>query len=407
VGVAGLAATPLLSACGQTAPPAAAPTATGEVKGFTTSPTPQAPAAGKTATVLRIQSIQPLTGPSASFGNRVHAGSELAVKEINDAGGFQDGQGNSYTIELIKQDMANDRNEAIALLRQAAGDSSILVNLGPCNSVGFLPMVPVAGQVRMPLIGNGSGPPLQEWNTYTVRVNPAIEIAMPIFTRTVVNKLSAKRIAMIYDQTQDGQVASYNAAKRTAQEMGVPIVADTSFRTGEQDFSAQIATIKESNPDVVGVYAAVGDGSKVTLQIKEAGITAPMMTPDGAFLDTVYWDNAQGAFKGGFTWIAADLEGATGGLKKFLDDYAMAYPNLSPTQYSTYGFDSVHAAVEAVKRSGTATDRERFAQTLRTLEFTTPLGSSIKFQNPPTGDNLNPVVTTIQITDRGQYVKVE
>src|SRR5262245_48342859 len=72
----------------------------------------QTASATKAAT-LRLMSIQPLTGPSASYGLRVHAGAELAVKEINAAGGFQDDRKNRYTIELGKGDMANDRNEAI------------------------------------------------------------------------------------------------------------------------------------------------------------------------------------------------------------------------------------------------------------------------------------------------------
>jgi len=365
----------------------------------------QTPAARATTTV-KLMSIQPLTGPSASYGMRAHAGSELAVKEINAAGGFQDDRGNRYSIDLGKGDMANDRNEAIALLRQAAGDPKVLTVMGPCNSVGFLPMVPVAGQLKMPVIGNGSGPPLKEWNPYVVRVNPAIEVAMPIFVEAMIKKLGAKRIAFIYDQTQDGQVASYNASKRTAQKLGVQIVADTVFRTGEQDYSAQISTIRAGNTELIGIMAAIGDGARVALQMVDMGVKAPLYTPDGAFLDTVAWDNARGAFKGGFTWIAADLVTATGGLKKFLEDYATAYPELSPTQLSTYGYDSVYTAVEAVKKSGTATDREKFAQALTKLDFTTPLSNRVHFNNPPTGDNLSPVVTAIRITDRGKYERL-
>jgi branched-chain amino acid transport system substrate-binding protein len=384
----GVAASPLLA-------PAITRVAAGQ-----TSP------ATKTATTVKLMSIQPLTGPSASYGMRVHAGSELAVKEINAAGGFQDDRGNRYTIELGKGDMANDRNEAIALLRQAAGDPNILAVMGPCNSMGFLPMVPVAGQVKMPIIGNGSGPPIKEWNTYVVRVNPAIGVAMPIFVEAMVKKLGTKRIAFIHDQTQDGQVASYNAAKRTVQKLGVQIVADTVFRSGEQDYSAQISTIRAGGPELIGIMAAIGDGARVALQMVDMGIKAPLFTPDGAFLDTTAWDNARGAFRGGFTWIAADLVTATGGLRKFLEDYAKAYPELSPTQYSTYGYDSVYTVVEAVKKSGTATDRGKFAQALTKLDFTTPLGNRVSFKNPPTGDNLNPVVTTIRITDRGKYERM-
>src|SRR6516162_10302667 len=104
------------------------------------------------ADVIRIGHIQPLTGPSAAYGIRARDGAQIAVEEINAAGGWRDAKGRKYAFELTVGDMANDPKQAITLFRQYATDPEVMVSLGPTNSVGFVPIVPVAGQIKLPLI---------------------------------------------------------------------------------------------------------------------------------------------------------------------------------------------------------------------------------------------------------------
>jgi branched-chain amino acid transport system substrate-binding protein len=109
--------------------------------------------------------------------------------------------------------------------------------------------------------------------------------------------------------------------------------------------------------------------------------------------------------KGDFTWLAQDLSSPTAQLKGFLDKYNARFPQQEATSFSTFGYDSVHTLVEALKKAGSA-DREKLAAALTSLDFTTPLGSRITFKNPPDGNNVNPSVVTVQITGRGTYVAV-
>ena len=157
------------------------------------------------ASLIRIGHIQPITGPSAAYGIRARDGAQIAVEEINAAGGWIDAKGKKHTFELTVGDMANDPKQAITLFRQYATDPEVIVNLGPTNSVGFVPIVPVAGQIKLPLIGNGSGAPIKEWNTYAYRINPIGAVAAPALLKKVIEREKVKRLAVIYDQTQDAQ----------------------------------------------------------------------------------------------------------------------------------------------------------------------------------------------------------
>src|SRR5262245_27195512 len=81
--------------------------------------------------------VNALTGQAGSYGTRSIHGVELSAKTLNDAGGFTDTCGNTYTIKLSLWDMANSREQAIAGLRKAADDASELAVLVSTPSTGF------------------------------------------------------------------------------------------------------------------------------------------------------------------------------------------------------------------------------------------------------------------------------
>jgi branched-chain amino acid transport system substrate-binding protein len=354
---------------------------------------------------IKFGEIQALTGPSAAYGIRARDGSKMAVDEINDAGGFKDSKGNTYKLEQVQADMANDVKQAVTLLRQFALQPDILTVLGPTNSVGFISMVPVAAQLGIVVLNNGSGAPVKKHSEWVYRVNPVSTVSVPIFVKKIHEKLKFKRLAVIYDQTQDAQAGDAAVCREEKAKLGFEIVADEAFRAGDQDFSAQISKIKANKPDVIYVAGATGDGVKVTTQIRGAGLDQPLMTGFGSFQDPVYWDGTNGVVKDSYTWLAVDLAGATGKLKDWLERFKAKKFELEPTSFSTWGYDSVYTLVEAVKRAGTA-DRKALRDVLSNLEFKTPIDTTIAFKNPPSGDNLKPTVNAVQITGRGTYVLV-
>jgi branched-chain amino acid transport system substrate-binding protein len=355
--------------------------------------------------IIKVGHIQPLTGPSAAYGIRARDGAIIAIEEINAAGGWTDAKGRQHQFEMLVGDMANDPKQAITLFRQYATDQQVIASLGPTNSVGYVPLVPVAAQIKLPLIGNGSGAPIKEWNAYAYRVNPVSTLAVPILVKKVASKLNVKRLAVIYDQTQDAQAGDAEVCKHLAGTVGYEVVAFEAFRAGDQDFSPQIAKIRSLRPDAIYVAAATGDGIKVVSQIRETGIDKPLITGFGSFQDPVYWDGTKGGVKGDYTWLAQDLTSPSAQLKGFLDKYNGRFPQQEATSFSTFGYDSIQVLVAALKKAQEA-DREKLAAVLAGLDMTTPIGSRITFKNPPDGNNINPSVVTVQINGRGTYVAV-
>lgn len=352
----------------------------------------------RAATLVKIGHTQSLTGPSSPWGIRARDGALMAEQEINDAGGFTDRKGNPYKLQIVTADMANDPKQAITLFRQQASDPAVVASIGPTNSVGFLPCVPVAAQIGMPLVGNGSGAPVKEWSQWVYRVNLVADVATPAFLRVAVKEAGVKRLAVIFDQTQDAQVADARFCQTLAAEVGYELVAYEAYRSGDQDFSPQLTKIRASKPDAVFVAASTGDGVRVVSQLREFGIKAPLFTGYGVLVDPVYWDGTNGGIVGGYTWVDQDLKRASGRLRQWLDEYNKRF-SLEATSYSIYGYDSVHTVVECIKRAN-GTDRAGIKEAMSSLEFSGPLGTRVTFRNPPTGNNLTPALTVLKVDGR-------
>lgn len=351
---------------------------------------------------LRFGQIEALTGPSAAYGNRGRDGAKLAMEQIN-AAGLKIGE-TTYQLDVSLGDMANDPKQAITLLRQYASQAEYVCVVGPTNSVGFVPIVPVSEQVAIPLIGDGSGVPLKTWNTWSFRVNPINSTGTPILLRQVVAKEKVKKLAVIYDQTQDGQRADAEVCKAQAGSLGYQVIAYEAFRTGDQDFSPQIATVRAGRPDALFIAAAIGDGVKVVSQVRDAGLKIPLLTGSGSFQDPVYWDATKGAIKGGYTWISLDLQSPSPALKSFLDAYRSRFGQ-DPASTNAYGADAVYTMAKALQIAGKP-DRAALREALASLDITTPIGTHVQFKNPPGGDNLDPTVVPIQVSGPGTYVRI-
>src|SRR6266851_84449 len=356
--------------------------------------------------VLHFFQNNALTGQAGSYGTRSIHGVELAAKHINDAGGFTDTCGNKYTIKLSVWDMANSREQAIAGLRKAADDPTVLATLGSTPSTGFAAMEPVAGQVKMPIIATGSAVPIKKWNPYAFRVTIATPVAAPYFLKVFKATFNPKRVAILYDITQDALRAEADLIRDLASENGLELVAFEAFRVNDTDFRSQLTTIKGVNPEWLGVYAANVEGSKIVNQMDELGLLGKVniFSGYGVFQDPTYWDLSNGKIKGGVNWaVAFDLKSPDPQMQKVVSDYR-TFPE-EPTIYSVYGYQALQAAVDAVKRACTTTDREKFRDALAQTTIDA-LAGPVAFNSPrsaPNGENQGGSVIISRATGRDTY----
>ena len=233
-----------------------------------------APAAGAGRHIL-IGHVASLTGEQATFGESTDNGIKLAIAEVNAKGGVK---GKKITLKTY-DDQGKPEEAAVAATRLIAQDK-VAVLLGEVASSRSLAMAPIADTNKVPMISTASTNPRvtkdgDKTRPYVFRVcfiDPFQGTVMAKFAR---ENLKLKKVAILRDVGNDYSVglADYFVAK--FKELGGEIVSDQSFKAGDQDFKAQLTTIKNKKPELIYVPAYYTDVALIGRQARELGYQGP------------------------------------------------------------------------------------------------------------------------------------
>jgi branched-chain amino acid transport system substrate-binding protein len=349
---------------------------------------------------VSFYSINALTGQSAPFGKRTTDAVKLLAQQVNAAGGLKDNCGNTYNVNINAQDMANDPAQAVTLARSAASDSSVLGIIGPTASVGYVPIVPVAGQLKIPVIGTGTGALIAAWNPYAYRVNVVSSVATPLMLKYLEDTFHFKRLAIIYDIMNDSYKDEATQTQSLGSKLGYQVVSFQSFRTGDTSLQAQLTAIKAANPDWIAYEEPGDDLSRALNQSADLGLgNLPKSTGYDGFDNPSVWDVTKGKAVNGYSWTAATSVNSTDpAIVKYVADYKTALSD-DATIYSLYGHDGLALALDAVKRACTSTDRNKFNNALRSTTNFKGLATTISFSKA-NGENQSAKISVIQTTAR-------
>ncbi len=311
--------------------------------------------------VIKVGVIAELTGDIPAVGASCKNAAELAVKEINDAGGLEVG-GKKYKIELYIEDNAGKADQSASAASKLITQQNVVAIVGPNASRYAIPASEIAESSKVVLISPWSTNPrttlvgdTTESKKYVFRAAFIDPFQGRVVAKFALDNLGAKTAAVLFDVASDYNKGIAEFFKQTFEENGGTVVAYETYTTGDKDFSAQLTKIKDTNPDVVFLPNYY---SEVPLQIQQAhrlGITAPFLGSDS-------WGSAEllslcGADCEGYyfsTHYAADA--ATPVATKFIDAYKTAY-GTTPDDVAALTYDSFGLLWNALQLAG-AVDRE-------------------------------------------------
>ena len=301
-----------------------------------------------------------LTGGTATFGISTRNGIDIAIEEINKAGGVLGKQ-----VRVIVEDDQGLPSEAQTVVTKLITKDKVVAVLGEVASSNSIAAAPVAQQNGIPMISPSStNPKVTAMGDYIFRVCFLDPFQGLVMAKFAANTLKYTRVAVLRDIRQDYSVGLANAFIENFKKMGGTIVSDQSYSTGDTDFNAQLTSIKPTAPQgifVPGYYTEVG---LIARQAKRQGINVPLLGGDG-------WDSPKLTEIGG-----KDLDGAffsnhysvddpSPEAKKFLEAYKARF-NAVPDALGGLGYDSAMVLFDAMKRAGTTDGmklRDALAQT--------------------------------------------
>ena len=233
--------------------------------------------------VVRVGVIAELTGDIPAVGASCKNAAEMAVQEINAAGGLDIG-GKKYKIELYIEDNAGKADQSAAAAQKLITQQNVAAIIGPNASRYAIPAAEVAESSKVVLISPWSTNPKTtvvektgESKKYVFRAAFIDPFQGRVVAKFALDSLKATKAAVLYDVASDYNKGIAEFFKQTFEENGGTVVAFETYTTNDKDFSAQLTKIKSAEPDVIFLPNYY---SEVPLQIQQAhrlNITVPFL----------------------------------------------------------------------------------------------------------------------------------
>ena len=346
---------------------------------------------------VRVGVFMSLTGTTANFGISSVNGIKLATDEVNAAGGI-----NGKQVELLVEDDRSDASEAATIVTKFVTQDQVHAVLGEVASSRSIAAAPIAQNAKIPMLTPSStNPEVTKKGDFIFRscfIDPVQGAAIAQFA---AKSLGAKTAAIMVDRKNDYSTGLEKVIHETFTKMGGQIVATQSYQEGDQDFNAQLTSLKGANPQVIFVPGYYNDVGLIAKQARDKGITVPLIGGDG-------WDSVQlyqiggSALNGSYFTNHYSPYDTDPKVQKFVNDYKSRY-NTVPDALAATAYDAARIMFDAIKRSKSLNGPDIRDALAATKEFPGVTGT-VTFNEQR--DAVKPIVM-IEIKDGGTYAVKE
>ncbi len=302
---------------------------------------------GGSSTEIVVGEFASLTGKEATFGGSSHEGTQLAIEQLNAAGGVL-----GKKFKLITEDNQTKAGESATVVNKLISKDGAVAILGEVASSRSLEAAPICQSNGVPMISPSStNPKVTERGNFIFRVCFIDPFQGTVMANFATKTLKAKKVAVFTDVKSDYSKGLAKYFKEGFTKAGGQIVSELDFNGGDKDFKGQLTTIKGANPDAVFVPGYYTDAALICIQAKEIGLNVPLFGGDGWESDTLTKLGKE-AVEGNYfsTHYAPDV--ATDLSKKFVADYQKRYNGKLPDAMAALGYDSAMLLADAMKRAG-------------------------------------------------------
>ena len=346
---------------------------------------------------VRIGVFMSTTGSTANFGISSVNGIKLAADEINAAGGI-----NGKQVELLVQDDRSDASEAATIVTKFVTQDQVHGIIGEVASSRSIAAAPIAQNAKIPMLTPSStNPEVTKKGNFIFRscfIDPYQGAAIAQFA---AKTLGAKTAAIMVDRKNDYSTGLEKVISETFAKFGGKIVATQSYQEGDQDFNAQLTSLKGSNPEVLFVPGYYNDVGLIAKQARDKGITVPLIGGDG-------WDSEQlykiggTALNGSYFTNHYSPYDTDPKVVKFVNDYKAKYGSI-PDALAATAYDAARIMFDAVKRSKSLSGPDIRDALAATKDYPGVTGTVTFNENR---DAVKPIVM-IEIKDGGTYAVKE
>jgi branched-chain amino acid transport system substrate-binding protein len=339
---------------------------------------------GAYAADIKLGVSGPFTGGSASMGVSMRDGVRLAAKEINAAGGI-----NGNKIVLVERDDEAKNERGVQISQELINNEKVIATLGYINTGVALASQRFYQDAKIPVMNNVATGTLithqfpNAPENYIFRNGAPDNIQAPMIAKEAVEKRGLKKVAILADSTNYGQLGREDLEK-ALKTYGVTPVATEKFNIGDVDMTSQLLKAKNAGADVILTYAIGPELAQIANGMAKLGWKKPMIgswtLSMASFIDTA-GKNGNGA-----TMPETFVQNppTTPKRKVFVESYLKEFKPkngiiASPVS-AAQGYDSVYLLAAAIKQAN-STEGPKILAALESLN--TPVDGVVMTYNKP------------------------
>lgn len=318
---------------------------------------------------IKIGVSGPFTGGSAPMGVSMRDGVKLAVKEINEKGGVL-----GRKLELVERDEEAKNERGVQVAQELINKEKVVATVGFINTGVALASQRFYQEAKIPVINNvATGSVITKQfadkpDNYVFRTSASDSIQTAMIADHIVNKLKLKKVAILADSTNYGQLGREDLEKALA-KLGVTPVAEEKYNIKDVDMTAQLLKAKQAGAQVVITYGIGPELAQIANGMEKLGWKVPLV---GSWTLSManFIDNAGKNGDGAMMPQTFIQEANTPKRKSFIDSYVKTYNPPSgriPSPVSAaQGYDSIYLLAAAIKQAG-STDGPKVRAALESL----------------------------------------
>ena len=308
--------------------------------------------------VIKIANIVELSGAGATSGTNFKNGVELAVKEINAAGGIL-----GKKIRTTTADTQSNAGVAKGLTQKAV-DDEVFAIFGPVYSGSIMVSMAESRRAEIPNFTGGEAASITEQgNPYVFRTSFTQATAMPKVARYISKQAKLKSIAVIYVNNDFGK-GGLDMIKKALMSSPTKIVTEISTEPSQIDFSAAVLRAKQSNAEGLFVYSNEEESARLLRELRKQGWSKPVIgetTLTGQKVIELAGEAANGAI----AHVGLTVDAPQPAIRAFRAKFEKEYKYVSDHN-GMKGYSGVYVLKAAIEKVGKL-DRKAVAVALHTI----------------------------------------
>jgi len=354
------------------------------------------PTSASAADTIKVGIVLPLTGSQAAFGEIEKLSFDLALEEINAAGGIK-----GKKLEFLMEDDTGRPEVGRSVAEKLITKDKVVMLGGGYSSSVTAGLAGVAQQNRMPfLINTGSADDITEKGfDYVFRLNPPASEYSSGVEEFLAEVVKPKSVAILYENTKFG-TSSSKAFAESCEKLGIEVMLNEGYEHAGIDYKPILIKVKQLNPDIVYMVSYVMDAALLMRQSRELRLTPKLFIGGGAgFTLPEFKENAGVASEkvvSATLWHEVlPLPGAMDYFNKFKARY-----NKDTEYHGAEGYAAAYVIADVLKRAKSFSP-EDIKQALAETDMMTAFGP-VKFVSYGKKTNQNKLTTYVVQWQNGQ-----